>query len=142
MNTTTNYNLPQWEDTDVITRGDVNDAMSSIDSAIAGLAAAVAGKVHIETWTYVGEGTYGVSHFMQYSFTANPILIAGIGEESFHIGDDRNLFGIVRDSGGSAYVRKMILTRDGNTVRFASSAAAESQANSKDVVYRVIGLCV
>ena len=35
MNYTTNYNLPQWEDTDVVTREDVNGAMASIDSAIA-----------------------------------------------------------------------------------------------------------
>ena len=35
MNTTTNYNLPQWEDSDRVTRESVNGAMSSIDSAIA-----------------------------------------------------------------------------------------------------------
>ena len=35
MNYTTNYNLPQWEETDVVTREDVNGAMSAIDSAIA-----------------------------------------------------------------------------------------------------------
>ena len=35
MNYTENYSLPQWEDTDVVTREDVNGAMSSIDSAIA-----------------------------------------------------------------------------------------------------------
>ena len=41
MNTTTNYSLPQWEATDAVTRGDVNSAMSSIDSAIAGAGGAV-----------------------------------------------------------------------------------------------------
>ena len=35
MNYTTNYSLPQWEATDRITRGSVNGAMSTIDSAIA-----------------------------------------------------------------------------------------------------------
>ena len=36
MNHTTNYNLPQWEDTDAVRREDVNAAMSTIDAAIAG----------------------------------------------------------------------------------------------------------
>lgn len=35
MNYTTNYNLPQWEEADRVTRGDVNDAMAVIDAAIA-----------------------------------------------------------------------------------------------------------
>ena len=35
MNITTNYNLPQWEAKDRVTRESVNDAMSSIDSALA-----------------------------------------------------------------------------------------------------------
>lgn len=35
MNHTTNYSLPQWEDADRVTRGDVNGAMSSIDAALA-----------------------------------------------------------------------------------------------------------
>lgn len=35
MNTTTNYNLPQWEAKDRVTRESVNDAMSSIDGALA-----------------------------------------------------------------------------------------------------------
>ena len=34
MNHTTNYNLPQWEDTDRVTRADMNAAMSTIDTAI------------------------------------------------------------------------------------------------------------
>ena len=36
MNHTENYNLPQWETSDRVTREGVNNAMSSIDAAIAG----------------------------------------------------------------------------------------------------------
>lgn len=35
MNYTTSYNLPQWEDSDQITRADFNDAMQRIDAALA-----------------------------------------------------------------------------------------------------------
>ena len=35
MNQTTNYSLPQWEASDRVTRGDMNDAMSAIDTALA-----------------------------------------------------------------------------------------------------------
>ena len=50
MNTTTNYSLPQWEDTDRVTREDINGAMSAIDGAIAG-------KCRIVTGSYVGDDT-------------------------------------------------------------------------------------
>lgn len=36
MNYTENYSLPQWEDTDRVTRESVNGAMAAVDSAIAG----------------------------------------------------------------------------------------------------------
>ena len=42
MQHTTNYNLPQWEDTDAVKREDVNGAMSAVDAALTGLDAAIA----------------------------------------------------------------------------------------------------
>ena len=51
MNHTTNYNLPQWEDTDRVTREDINGAMSVIDAALSGTAKVAAGR-------YNGNSTY------------------------------------------------------------------------------------
>ena len=49
MNYTTNYNLPQWEEADRVTRGDVNNAMAVIDAAIAN-----AGNCRIVWGSYTG----------------------------------------------------------------------------------------
>ena len=50
MNYTTNYNLPQWEDADRVTREAANGAVSAIDAAIAGKCSVLVG------W-YTGDGT-------------------------------------------------------------------------------------
>ena len=51
MEHTTNYNLPQWEENDRITRDDVNGAMSAIDTALGTKAGIVFGF-------YYGDGVY------------------------------------------------------------------------------------
>ena len=73
MNTTTNYNLPQWEDSDRVTRESVNGAMSSIDAA---LAAAGGGNCKIVYGTYTGTGEYGTNHEIRLTFDAKPVFIA------------------------------------------------------------------
>ena len=73
MNTTTNYSLPQWEAADRVTRGDFNDAMSAIDTAIAGAG------VKIAAGTYHGDGT--VTRTISLGFTPKAVfLINGEGE--------------------------------------------------------------
>lgn len=51
MNHTTNYNLPQWEDTDAVRREDVNAAMSAIDAALA-----KCGDAFVVSGSYLGQG--------------------------------------------------------------------------------------
>ena len=48
MQHTTNYSLPQWEDTDAIKREDVNGALAAVDAAIAGA------SLEIQTGSYGG----------------------------------------------------------------------------------------
>lgn len=71
MNHTTNYSLPQWEDSDRVTREDVNSAMSSIDTAMAGL-----GNCKIVCGVYRGYGESGIGKRVTLSFDGNPALIA------------------------------------------------------------------
>ena len=70
MNQTTNYNLPQWEATDRVTRNDVNGAMSSIDTALSGAA-------QIATGSYTGNGTSGTPTVVNIGFTPSCVLIVG-----------------------------------------------------------------
>ena len=142
MQHTTNYDLNQWDADDRVTREDFNADNAKIDAALAVVAAAAAGKLHIETWTYTGDGAYGESHFMHYRFTKRPALIVVIGDDSFHIGDDRYLYAAVRDANTAAFIRRMDLYWSGTTASFASVSAAVNQANSQGTVYRVMGVGV
>ena len=77
MNYTENYSLPQWEDTDVVTREDVNGAMSAIDTALSG----VMGGFRFVTGSFAGDGTIRRS----YDIGAKPtyvFLVSG-GTESY-----------------------------------------------------------
>ena len=58
MNKTTNYNLNQWEATDVVKREDFNADNAAIDAALKTVADAVAvcGNCAIYTRTYTGTG--------------------------------------------------------------------------------------
>ena len=82
MNHTTNYDLPQWEDSDVVRRADVNSAMNSIDAAIKAAADAAAGGVKAAVGSYVGTGTKGAGNPNSITFGFVPklvILFPGIG---------------------------------------------------------------
>ena len=72
MNHTTNYNLPQWEDTDAIKHSDFNNAMQNIDAALAGAARIVVGS-------YVGTGEYGSEHPTSITFDSTPKLVLFFG---------------------------------------------------------------
>ena len=76
MNTTTNYSLPQWEDTDRVTREDINGAMSAIDGAIK---AADSGLRKFVIGTYTGNGVYGRNIYV--GFTPR-LLILGYNQAS------------------------------------------------------------
>ena len=66
MNQTTNYSLPQWEASDRVTRGDMNDAMSAIDTALAVKCEIVFGK-------YTGNGSY--PRTIELGFTPKAVLL-------------------------------------------------------------------
>ena len=57
MNTTTNYNLNQWEDGDVVRREDFNADNAAIDAALKSVSdAALTTKAEIVIGTYTGDG--------------------------------------------------------------------------------------
>ena len=74
MEHTTNYNLPQWEASDRVTRGDMNDAMSAIDTALGAL-----GDKPYVTGSYRGTGDYGTYHrnTLEFDFLPRLIFICG-----------------------------------------------------------------
>ena len=70
MQHTTNYDLPQWEDTDVVTREDVNGALSAIDTAMSKF-----GNCRIQLNVYIGDGKGGDIAPMQMFFRGRPLLV-------------------------------------------------------------------
>ena len=79
MNHTTNYNLPQWEDGDRVTRGDFNDAMSAIDGAIKAVSDNVPGIV-IGTYTGNGEESQDIN----LGFQPKAVLVTHSTGTIFH----------------------------------------------------------
>ena len=82
-NQTQNYQLNQWERTDKIQMDDFNADNAKIDGALAGLAeiaavhtAAIAklGNCRIETFDYIGTGTYGQNSPTVLNFSARPVF--------------------------------------------------------------------
>ena len=67
MEHTTNYSLPQWEASDRVTRGDMNDAMSAIDTALGAKREIVFGK-------YTGNGSY--PRTIELGFTPKAVQLA------------------------------------------------------------------
>ena len=56
MQHTTNYNLNQWEDGDVVRREDFNADNAAIDAALKSVSDAIATKAEIVFGTYTGDG--------------------------------------------------------------------------------------
>ena len=74
MEHTTNYSLPQWEENDRVTRGDMNDAMSAIDTALGAL-----GDKPYVTGSYIGTGNFGNNRLstLELGFRPSLVLITG-----------------------------------------------------------------
>ena len=148
MQHTTNYNLPQWEDTDAVKREDVNAAMSAIDAAIKAADTESSEKLHVELLTYTGTGTYGPYNPTHYQFSGAPAVF-------FMFGGD--MWGIGMLSGGGTGMAYSFLFQSSNFVPemcdlplgvyshnlilFSSASTAKRQFNAQDVDYIVIGLC-
>lgn len=71
MMQTANYQLPQWEAGDAVKRGDFNDAMSRLDTA---LAAVAAGKLRLIKGVYKGRGDYGETRWSGIIHKFTPFL--------------------------------------------------------------------
>ena len=68
MNHTTNYDLPQWEDSDRVTRSDMNAAMAGIDAALASGTRTAYGY-------YVGTGVCGYANYNSLTFEFTPKIV-------------------------------------------------------------------
>ena len=75
MEHTEYYHLPQWEADDRIMRTDFNEAMQSIDTALAAQQAAP----RIVFGTYTGNGTYGEGHStaLHLDFAPRAVIVLG-----------------------------------------------------------------
>ena len=67
MKQTTNYQLPQWEETDRIMMKDFNDAFANVEK--------YCGNCRIFAGSYVGTGEYGQEHPNKLEFSFRPLLI-------------------------------------------------------------------
>ena len=96
MTTTPNLHLPQWEETDRIQMDDFNDAMASIDAAVA-----AAGNCKIAYGSYTGTGQYGSSHknTMTFDFAPKALFICGDQYFAFLIANSSFGFSIGIDVG-------------------------------------------
>jgi hypothetical protein len=74
-NYTTNYNLPIWEKDDAFLRTEFNECNEKIDSALGGLATALA-EDRMVIGTYTGDGTTA-GRFIPLPFTPTVLLVSG-----------------------------------------------------------------
>ena len=134
MTTTQNLNLPQWEADDRIMRTDFNDAMASIDAALA-----AAGNCRIAIGSYVGTGAYGQSNAnsLTFDFTPKAVLIckqdiynAGNAYMFLVSGQSRTAQFNSTGGGDCSYCNW-----SGNTVSWYSTYKAASQLNEDGVSY-------
>ena len=158
MNTTTNYSLPQWEDTDRVTRGDMNDAMQSIDTAIKAVAD---GGLRIQTGSYTGTGTYGANNKMSLTFDFVPKLVI-CADTGFNLnfnngGADNSFYRLllphmlhtesenwwVQGGFGGQTITELpiaVLSDDRKTVYWYSYTSAQGQANESGKTYHYLAI--
>lgn len=126
MQQTENYQLPQWEATDRVTRADMNAAMSGIDSAIASKT-----TLRMATSQYTGTGGYGTSSPTTVTFPKRPLFFFVSGSEAWVIGAGSNVF----------CTRGQILSSwSDNAVSYWSQLDAKGQCNALNVTYHVTAL--
>jgi len=73
MQHTTNYNLNQWEDGDVVRREDFNADNVAIDAALAAVATTAGKAVRIFAGTYIGDGA--ASQIFRLGFQPKAVLV-------------------------------------------------------------------
>lgn len=152
-NYTENYGLCQWEATDQVLRTDFNEDNAKVDAAIAGNTAAIValtgqlaqkGNCQIETFTYIGTGTYGQSNPTRINFSAKPLYFVVMGYSDnfmFGCGEEDHAY-TVNYSGGSNSTDVVYsnVTWIGNQLQIYHLARPQYQFNVKDIKYRVVAL--
>ena len=73
MQHTTNYNLNQWEDGDVVRREDFNADNAAIDAALKSVSDAAAGAARFYVGAYTGSGTS--SRLYRLGFQPKAVLV-------------------------------------------------------------------
>ena len=141
MNHTTNYNLPQWEDTDRVTRTDVNAAMSTIDAAIAGV-----GNCRVAYGTYTGTGTFGNSspNTLTFDFEPKLVIVQSINSATFTPGSDYILSILFLMRGVRLYYcgdnSSNYISWSGNSVSwYGGTAVGQLNKNGFNYIYVAIG---
>ena len=141
MNHTTNYNLPQWEDADRVTRGDFNGAMQSIDAAVKSLSDAAGAKAEIVYGTYTGTGTGGsLERACVLTFDSPPKLVIIVGKCNSRSGDHMIMARPLTACFPSDYNYLNVVVWGDNTVSWYCSYGASTQFNMQGETYSYIAL--
>ena len=133
MQHTTNYDLPQWEDTDRILREDMNGAMSIIDAAMAGLS----GGARVEEFHYTGQASVENVIPTVITFPEKPILFTVLGYDTFLIGVPNMIVSFTQTTELKSEMAVFPPSWNGNTVTFSSSSI-QRECNVGGIVYRGI----
>ena len=133
MKQTTNYQLPQWEETDRIMMKDFNGAMEKIDQ---GIHQAALGNCRIVTGTYTGTGEYGQERPNTLTFPEEPLLVIIHGDSGFYAMPraDRT---VVLNGRLSSYAT-LPLTWGDKSLSWFSGSRADDQLNTEGVTYHYI----
>lgn len=151
-NYTEHYGLCQWEATDQVLREEFNQDNAKIDAALAENTAAITaltvqlatkGNCSIETFTYMGNGTYGAENPTIINFSGIPTLYVVLASQTLAVGNpDTDYTPAVLYSafGSSTYITGLETTWNENQLQIVSTAGAYNQLNSSDKKYLVIAL--
>lgn len=137
MNHTTNYNLPQWEDSDRVTRGDMNTAMASIDAALGNGAKIAVGN-------YRGKGTYGTESRNSLTFDFTPKLVLLYYDARIMTLDQATpiYWGVTysTDFFADNATRRIFMSFSGNTMSWYSLVSAPYQFNASGTRYYYLAI--
>ena len=114
MNHTTNYNLPQWEDTDAVKREDVNGALAAVDAALGTKPDMIIGN-------YYGNGTY--PRIIDLGFRPKAVILMDYRGMTNSGGSIYGgLFGVSRSLGNAASVHASGFKLEGDCVNLSGGS--------------------
>ena len=139
MNKTTNYNLPQWVESDRLLMEDFNKMTADIDAALTEnktaieAVAAAAGNCKVITGTYTGTGTYNKeASAVKLTFAKKPFLLLIAGNDAWAC-----IVNMQRGHSfyGTADSRSIGCYNSGNQYWWLSSGNAQTQMNNNGATY-------